>query len=145
MEPRPEEKKVFNCEGDNVALMEPHNEENEIKCEIENSEDPMLERQVHCELFTQEGDVSQLLVHTVDKPFQCQVCENSFKVANHLKSHLVTHTGDSLRPFQCDVCQKLFTAAHHLKTHMLTHTRDRAFQCHHLCIHGAVVECLVSC
>lgn len=38
------------------------------------------------------------------RPFECPVCNKSFKMKHHLTKHLKTHGG--LRPFECAVCGK---------------------------------------
>jgi len=64
-----------------------------------------------------------MLTHSGDKNYPCNVCENSFRQLNHLKTHMLTHS--LIKPFECEVCKKRFRRTHHLKTHQLTHTGER--------------------
>uniref|UniRef100_A0A8C4T2W3 C2H2-type domain-containing protein n=1 Tax=Erpetoichthys calabaricus TaxID=27687 RepID=A0A8C4T2W3_ERPCA len=62
-----------------------------------------------------------------DKPFQCSVCEKSFKRAWELFSHEVVHNSD--RPFHCDICQATFKRHSDYKSHRMVHTEHRPFSC----------------
>jgi len=55
-----------------------------------------------------------------EKPIQtCHICGKFFKKPDHLKTHLLIHSGE--KPHKCEECQRGFTQDTHLKTHMLTH------------------------
>ncbi|XP_006008072.1 zinc finger protein ZFP2-like [Latimeria chalumnae] len=62
-----------------------------------------------------------------EKPFQCSVCEKSFKRAWELFSHEVVHNEE--RPFQCDLCDAAFKRHSDFKSHRLVHTQERPFSC----------------
>ena len=63
-----------------------------------------------------------MVTYTVERVFQCHICEKSFTRAFDLKNHKVTHTGE--RALQCHICEKSFTQAGSLKKHMVTHTGE---------------------
>lgn len=94
-----------------------------------------------------------LLVHTREKPYNCEKCDKRYRtkaalsghiarahldVRNHicsicgrgfydrviLENHTRTHTGE--RPFKCHVCDKCFSFQAALRTHMKIHTKTYA-------------------
>uniref|UniRef100_A0A8C4T6R0 C2H2-type domain-containing protein n=1 Tax=Erpetoichthys calabaricus TaxID=27687 RepID=A0A8C4T6R0_ERPCA len=82
----------------------------------------------HLKLIDENGGYSTVIVD--DKPFQCSVCEKSFKRAWELFSHEVVHNSD--RPFHCDICQtcgKAFKQSSYLVIHQRAHTGEKPYQC----------------
>ncbi|KAJ4448812.1 hypothetical protein ANN_00203 [Periplaneta americana] len=67
------------------------------------------------------------LVHSVQKPFKCEICQKSFTRLQQLRRHAVSHKID--KPFKCDICEKNFGHQLELKKHALTHTEDKPFKC----------------
>jgi len=55
------------------------------------------------------------------KPFECEICKNTFSRKNTLKTHLMTHTGE--KPFGCTFpnCNRKFLEKGNMKTHFKTH------------------------
>uniref|UniRef100_A0A670JJT9 C2H2-type domain-containing protein n=1 Tax=Podarcis muralis TaxID=64176 RepID=A0A670JJT9_PODMU len=63
---------------------------------------------------------------TGKRPFQCDVCERSYKHAGSLINHKQTHkTG----LFHCGVCQKQFFNLMALKNHNRTHFETKRYRC----------------
>lgn len=58
------------------------------------------------------------------KAYVCPLysCQRLFKRLEHLKRHVRMHTME--RPFQCEICQRRFSRADNLSQHMRTHSRD---------------------
>ena len=50
--------------------------------------------------------------------FTCGTCGKGFRMKQHLKQHLLIHTGD--KPYKCQVCLKNFRRKDHLEKHAFT-------------------------
>lgn len=61
------------------------------------------------------------------KSFKCRLCDKVCKTKNSLHYHFLLHTGE--RPHQCDECGKGFFANSALKVHQRLHTGDKPYQC----------------
>jgi len=60
---------------------------------------------------------------TVSKTHDCEVCFKSFRWANHLIRHAVTHSAK--KPYACTLCSKTYTDPTNLRRHRLTVHRDQ--------------------
>jgi KRAB domain-containing zinc finger protein len=57
-------------------------------------------------------------IHTNEKPYECDVCDEVFRQLGHLQVHMRIHTNE--KPYECDVCEKHFTRAEGLQKHVRT-------------------------
>uniref|UniRef100_A0A8D8M5H6 Protein hunchback n=2 Tax=Cacopsylla melanoneura TaxID=428564 RepID=A0A8D8M5H6_9HEMI len=68
-----------------------------------------------------------MLVHTEERPYQCELCDYTCKQSGNLKAHMVVHTEE--RPYQCEICEYTCKQSSSLRKHMLVHTEERPYQC----------------
>ena len=53
-------------------------------------------------------------IHTNEKPYSCEVCNEGFRESGQLKSHQrQDHSGE--KPFQCKICDKSFAQVSNLQ------------------------------
>ena len=63
----------------------------------------------------------------VEKKFKCKLCVAKFRVAQDLKRHIYSHTGE--KPFSCHQCGKGFIRSYSMKTHIRTHRNEKPYVC----------------
>jgi KRAB domain-containing zinc finger protein len=60
-------------------------------------------------LFVQQGDLRKhLRVHSVQKPYFCSQCTESFARASSLERHIRVHAGE--KPYSCSLYSKSYKA-----------------------------------
>ncbi|KAL9699214.1 hypothetical protein quinque_002655 [Culex quinquefasciatus] len=80
-------------------------------------------------ILKHEYDKHQLVHQTVtDKSVICEHCASSFFSQEALKEHIkISHTVE--KKYECNICNKLFAAKRSLKRHKLCHEEEGAFPC----------------
>ncbi|XP_070206304.1 zinc finger protein 236-like [Littorina saxatilis] len=66
---------------------------------------------------------------SLTKPHICQLCRTGFKQRNHLRDHMLTHTGE--KAYGCANCDARFHVPQNLKRHVMTHTGQKPHKCPH--------------
>ncbi|XP_063391148.1 zinc finger protein OZF-like, partial [Cydia fagiglandana] len=66
-------------------------------------------------------------VHLKERNKVCMVCGDKFYNNNLLKLHMVRHSDE--KPFECEICNKKFTRKKGLDIHVRTHTGDKRCVC----------------
>ncbi|KAH6923642.1 hypothetical protein HPB50_004319 [Hyalomma asiaticum] len=83
----------------------------------------------HKRFFLREDLDKHMRVHTMERPYECDVCGQSFRQLCNMKRHRNMHTGGPQATHACPDCDKTFVEKGHLKSHLRTHTGERPFQC----------------
>lgn len=83
---------------------------------------------VHCnKTFTSDKRLRlHLQIHRQLKPYQCNICTQSFHMKKYLSSHMLKH-GE--RQYTCMVCKCLFKRQDSLQRHMRTHQIRKLYKC----------------
>ena len=68
-----------------------------------------------------------IMVHSGDKPFECDHCSKAFHTKYELKIHVRKHTGE--KPYKCDYCSKGYAQKGSLTKHIRIHTGEKPFKC----------------
>ena len=70
-----------------------------------------------------------MLVHTGVRPYTCQDCGGRYKTSTYLKRHIrALHTAYE-KNYVCSICGKAFNQEKKLTSHMYTHSDERAYNC----------------
>lgn len=62
--------------------------------------------------------IHHFLVLSSERPYQCEICSQSFIRQNTLKRQLLIQAGE--KPYSCNACNKSFNKLNTLKKHVLT-------------------------
>lgn len=67
------------------------------------------------------------VIHTGDKPFECDTCQKRFNNKANLNKHKLIHANK--RPFVCNICGHTYRQSYDLKRHMTTHSEAKDHAC----------------
>ena len=72
---------------------------------------------------------SHMMVHSGERPFSCKECDAKFRYKGTLKRHMLDHVDPANWPYECETCHKKFKTGERLKFHSFTHTGGSAYEC----------------
>ena len=67
----------------------------------------------------------QSTVHAIDRPYQCEICQASFKLLHNYESHQLSHTSNR----KCKTCEQQFDAVAELKEHLRESQHCISYRC----------------
>lgn len=94
-------------------------------------------RKYECEIchkkFLGNNDLRKhIRIHTNERPYICNECNQSFRQAGSLKNHIISKHSPGLQCkeiFVCDFCNKVFQIKERLRLHLRIHTGDKPYEC----------------
>ncbi|CAL4118567.1 unnamed protein product [Meganyctiphanes norvegica] len=95
----------------------------------------------HCEYrcVSTSALSTHMALHSGTKPHQCHLCDYKCAVKDGLNKHIRSHT----KPFKCSQCEFRCAERPYLKQHMLKHTGEKPFTCH-ICDYKCVSKTLLN-
>ncbi|KAI5748045.1 hypothetical protein M8J77_021303 [Diaphorina citri] len=80
----------------------------------------------HCQkkFFRNSKLTSHLKTHSDLRPYECDICNASFKTNYERKKHRI-YVHSETRPYQCNLCNASFKRPGHLKQHGKTHNTEK--------------------
>lgn len=112
--------KKFTTKSDCNTHKKSHDVSKEImKCQLCRKEVTKRSLKLHMK-FKHTGSPSET--------HECEKCDKCFVYKKGLMNHM-RHQHDNYKQFVCSVCKKRFNQKVHLKTHMMSHTGEKPFKC----------------
>lgn len=119
----------FNQSGTLKKHMDSHNNVKRFECDVCKKKFAIKASLQNHKLLNNHFSADDQANDHLSKSMKCDYCDKLFPPGSMYmyKRHVVIHTGE--KPYNCDICSKAFSDKSNLKYHKLIHSDNKPFSC----------------